>query len=150
MNIEVAVICGSASDKGLMQTTLDVLEKLDIRADLFISSAHRDPDSTAKLVKGLDADGVKVFIAAAGLAAALPGMVAAYTHKPVIGVPVDAGKLGGLDALLSIVQMPKGVPVATLAIGKHGAYNAAVMAGRILALQKPDLYVALEELKRPA
>lgn len=149
MNIKVAVICGSASDKGLMQTTLDVLEKLEIPADLFVSSAHRDPAGTARLVQRLDAGGVQVFIAAAGLAAALPGFVAAYTQKPVIGVPVDAGSLGGLDALLSMVQMPRGVPVATVAIGKHGAYNAAVMAGRILALGNNGLYKALEGLIRP-
>lgn len=150
MNIEVAVICGSISDKGLMQITLDVLKKLEITAELFVSSAHRDPEGTAQLVQRLDARGVQVFIAAAGLAAALPGFVAAYTHKPVIGVPIEASNLGGLDALLSMVQMPKGVPVATLAVGKHGAYNAAVMAGRILALQNNALYKALETLKRPA
>ena len=151
MAMDVAILCGSNSDKPLLQTTIDVLNELGISADLFVSSAHRDPQGTAELVKRLENEGVKVFIAAAGLAAALPGFVAAYTHRPVIGIPVDAGKLGGLDALLSMVQMPKGVPVATVAIGKHGAYNAAVMAARILALARNDseLYQALDRLKNP-
>ena len=151
MAVEVAILCGSNSDKPLLQTTLDVLSELHISAGLFVSSAHRDPRGTADLVRRLEGEGVKVFIAAAGLAAALPGFVAAYTHLPVIGIPVDAGKLGGLDALLSMVQMPKGVPVATVAIGKHGAYNAAVLAARILALAKDDrdLYRALDVLKNP-
>ncbi len=150
MDIRIAVICGSKSDKALMQTTMDVLERLGLSAEMYVSSAHRDPQGTMELVQRLDKAGVEVFIAAAGLAAALPGFVASCTHKPVIGVPVDAGHLQGMDALLSMAQMPRGVPVATVAIGKHGAYNAAVLAGRILALKHggQDLYKALEALKR--
>ena len=150
MGIQIAVICGSNSDKALMQTTMEVLERLGLAAKLYVSSAHRNPQGTMELVKWLDRAGVDVFIAAAGLAAALPGFVASCTHKPVIGVPVDAGQLHGMDALLSMVQMPKGVPVATVAIGKHGAYNAAVLAARILALKQgdQDLYEALDKLKK--
>ncbi len=124
--VDVAVILGSASDRAIADKAIDVLSKNNISYDLQVLSAHRNPDELDAYVKGSEA---KVFITIAGLAAALPGVVAARTKKPVIGVPVSA-KLGGLDALLSIVQMPKGVPVAC--VGIDNGENAAYLAIRIL------------------
>src|SRR5690625_587987 len=116
---------GSDSDLPTMQATLDVLRALEVPFEVRISSAHRTPEATARYVKEADARGCGVFIAAAGLAAHLAGAVAANTLKPVIGVPMEGGPLKGMDALLSTVQMPGGVPVACVAIGKAGAKNAA-------------------------
>ena len=130
----VAVLMGSDSDLPLMQATLSTLKKLGIRYEVKITSAHRTPAATHSYVKDAEARGCAVFIAAAGLAAHLAGAVAGLTLKPVIGVPIDAGPLQGMDALLSTVQMPGGIPVACVAVGKAGAKNAAYLAAQILAL----------------
>jgi len=135
----VAVLMGSDSDLGTMHSTLEILDKLGVPREVKITSAHRTPDATHEYVKDADQRGCAVFIAAAGLAAHLAGTVAGLTRKPVIGVPMDAGPLDGLDALLSTVQMPGGVPVACVAIGKAGAKNAAYLAAQILALSDPSL-----------
>lgn len=130
----VAVLMGSDSDLPTMQATLDVLGSLNISYEVKITSAHRTPDATHAYVKDADQRGCAVFIAAAGLAAHLAGTVAGLTIKPVIGVPMEGGPLKGEDALLSTVMMPGGIPVATVAIGKAGAKNAAYLAGQMIAL----------------
>jgi 5-(carboxyamino)imidazole ribonucleotide mutase len=130
----VAVLMGSDSDLPTMQNTMDVLDKLGVSWEVRITSAHRTPEVTRAYVRDADGRGCAVFIAAAGLAAHLAGAVAALTLKPVIGVPMDGGPLRGEDALLSTVQMPGGIPVACVAIGKAGAKNAAYLAAQILAL----------------
>lgn len=135
----VAVLMGSDSDLPTMQATLDVLASLAIPFEVKITSAHRTPAATHAYVKDADQRGCNVFIAAAGLAAHLAGTVAGLTLKPVIGVPLDAGPLKGMDSLLSTVQMPGGIPVATVAIGKAGAKNAAYLAAQILATADTDL-----------
>jgi len=122
-----------------MQSTLDVLRIFGIRTEVRITSAHRTPERTHAYIKDADGRGCAVFIAAAGLAAHLAGTVAGLTLKPVIGVPMDGGPLNGIDALLSTVQMPGGVPVAGMAIGKAGAKNAGYLAAQILAIQDPAL-----------
>lgn len=139
----VAVLMGSDSDLPVMESTLDVLEKLNIAYEVRITSAHRTPEVTHSYVKDADSRGCSVFIAAAGLAAHLAGAVAAATIKPVIGVPLDAGGLGGMDALLSTAQMPGGIPVASVAIGKPGAKNAAYLAAQIMAVSNPEIGKAL-------
>lgn len=130
----VAIILGSKSDKGHLEATCTLLDEFGIDWELKVLSAHRQPDQLHDYVKGADAGGTKVFITAAGLAAALPGVVSAMTHRPVIGIPVPGGALKGVDALLSIVQMPGGIPVATVGVGSNGSKNAAVLAASILAL----------------
>lgn len=130
----VAVLMGSDSDLGTMQACLDILKKLEIPVEVKITSAHRTPDATHAYVKDAEGRGCAVFIAAAGLAAHLAGTVAGLTLRPVIGVPMDAGPLQGMDALLSTVQMPGGIPVACVAIGKAGARNAGYLAAQMLAL----------------
>ncbi len=135
----VAVLMGSDSDLEVMQTTLKTLSELHIPWEVRITSAHRTPDVTHQYVKDADQRGCAVFIAAAGLAAHLAGAVAALTLKPVIGVPMDAGPLRGQDALLSTVQMPGGIPVACVAIGKAGAKNAAYLAAQIISLFDPEI-----------
>ena len=135
----VAILMGSDSDLPIMQSTLDILDKFSIRYEVKITSAHRTPAATHAYVKDAEARGVAVFIAAAGLAAHLAGTVAGLTIRPVIGVPMDAGPLNGMDALLSTVQMPGGIPVASMPIGKAGAKNAAYLAAQILALSEPQL-----------
>ncbi|CAH9019623.1 5-(carboxyamino)imidazole ribonucleotide mutase [Candidatus Nitrosacidococcus sp. I8] len=135
----VAVLMGSDSDLPVMESTLDVLKTLAIPFEVRITSAHRTPEATAFYVKETDKRGCGVFIAAAGLAAHLAGAVAANTLKPVIGVPMAGGPLNGMDALLSTVQMPGGVPVACVAIGKAGAKNAAYLAAQILSLSDKNL-----------
>ena len=135
----VAILMGSDSDLPVMRSTLEVLDKFSIRKEVKITSAHRTPDATRAYIKDAEARGCAVFIAAAGLAAHLAGAVAATTMKPVIGVPLDAGPLSGIDALLATVQMPGGIPVGTVAVGKAGAKNAAYLAAQILALQDAEL-----------
>ncbi len=135
----VAILMGSDSDLPVLQATFDVLKKLEIPFEAKISSAHRTPEITHAYVKDADERGCAVFIAAAGLAAHLAGAVSAATLKPVIGIPLDAGPLQGLDSLLSTVQMPGGIPVATVAVGKAGAKNAAYLASQIMALSDPEL-----------
>ncbi|AKH21040.1 5-(carboxyamino)imidazole ribonucleotide mutase [Sedimenticola thiotaurini] len=135
----VAVLMGSDSDLPVLQSTMDVLNSLGIPFEAKITSAHRTPDVTHAYVKDADARGCAAFICAAGLAAHLAGTVAGLTLKPVIGIPLDSGPLQGMDALLSTVQMPGGIPVATVAVGKPGAKNAGYLAAQILALSDPDL-----------
>jgi 5-(carboxyamino)imidazole ribonucleotide mutase len=136
---KVAIFIGSISDKDVLQPCSDILTELGIPHLYTVSSAHRTPDRTEKLIRDLEAGGCQVFICAAGMAAHLAGAVAARTTKPVLGVPVNASPLGGLDALLSTVQMPPGFPVGTLAIDKAGARNAAWLAAQILALSDKEL-----------
>jgi len=135
----VAVLMGSDSDLPVMQSTIDVLKSFGIQTEVRITSAHRTPDRTHAYVKDADKRGCAVFIAAAGLAAHLAGTVAGLTLKPVIGVPIDGGPLNGIDALLSTVQMPGGIPVACVAIGKAGAKNAGYLAAQVLALNDPAI-----------
>lgn len=129
----VAVLMGSDSDLPTMQATIDVLDALKIPREVKITSAHRTPDATHAYVRDAESRGAGVFIAAAGLAAHLAGTVAGLTLKPVIGVPLDAGPLNGIDSLLSTVQMPGGIPVACVAIGEAGAKNAGYLAAQMLA-----------------
>ncbi len=140
----VAVLMGSDSDLPVLEASFSVLESLGIPFEARIHSAHRTPETTHEYVTDADARGCGVFIAAAGMAAHLAGAVAANTCKPVIGVPIDAS-LDGLDALLSTVQMPGGIPVASVAIGKAGAKNAAYLAAQILSLGDADLAKRLRE-----
>ncbi|TDJ69843.1 MAG: 5-(carboxyamino)imidazole ribonucleotide mutase [Proteobacteria bacterium] len=135
----VAILMGSDSDLSTMRATLDILEGFAISYEVNIKSAHRTPTETSAYVRDADQRGCEVFIAGAGLAAHLAGAVAAYTCKPVIGVPMDVGPLNGLDALLSTVQMPGGIPVACVAIGQAGAKNAGYLAAQILALNDAEL-----------
>ncbi|MEP2791479.1 MAG: 5-(carboxyamino)imidazole ribonucleotide mutase, partial [Kangiellaceae bacterium] len=128
----VAILMGSDSDWPCMQNTLTILKDLGIRAEVKVTSAHRTPAATHEYVKDAESRGCAVFICAAGLAAHLAGAVAGLTTRPVIGVPMDGGPLKGQDALLSTVQMPAGVPVATVAIGKAGAKNAGYLAAQML------------------
>jgi len=139
----VAVLMGSDSDYQTMQHTIEILDKFGIPREVKITSAHRTPAATHAYVKDADTRGCAVFIAAAGLAAHLAGTVAGLTVKPVIGVPMDGGSLGGIDALLSTVQMPAGIPVACVAIGKAGAKNAAYLAIQMLAGADRNLSGAL-------
>ena len=135
----VAVLMGSDSDLPTMQATLGVLRRFEIPFEVRVTSAHRTPAATHAYVSDADRRGCAVFIAAAGLAAHLAGTLAGLTVRPVIGVPIDAGPLNGMDALLSTVQMPGGIPVASVAIGKAGAKNAGYLAAQILATADPAL-----------
>ena len=141
----VGIVCGSRSDFPVMEKAVEMLGKLDVPCELHANSAHRAPDLLFRFVAGAEASGIRVFIAGAGGAAHLPGVVAAKTMLPVIGVPIPTQVGGGLDSLLSIVQMPKGVPVATVAVG--GAENAALLAAQILALSDPALRTRLEAFR---
>jgi phosphoribosylaminoimidazole carboxylase PurE protein len=132
--IQVLILMGSDSDAAVMSAAGDVLTELGIGWEMTVASAHRSPERVTKLVAEAPGRGVRVFIIGAGAAAHLAGVVAAHTTLPVIGVPIDSSALKGLDALLSTVQMPPGVPVATVAIGKPGATNAGVLAAQMLAL----------------
>jgi 5-(carboxyamino)imidazole ribonucleotide mutase len=135
----VAVICGSRSDLPTLKGTFEVLDSYGIAWEASVISAHRQADALHAYVAEAEAAGVQLFIGAAGLAAHLPGVLASLTGKPVIGIPLDGGALGGADALYSVVQMPPGVPVASVAIGSAGAKNAGHLAARILALGDPDV-----------
>lgn len=137
--MDVAVLIGSESDFEIVREGMDLLKSFGVSFRLEVSSAHRSPERTRKLVIDLEREGAKLFIAVAGKAAHLAGFVAAHTTLPVIGVPVESAGLGGLDALLSTVQMPKGIPVATMGLGKTGATNAALLAIAILSLADPRL-----------
>jgi phosphoribosylamine--glycine ligase len=132
--ISVLILMGSDSDAPVMQAAVDVLREFDIPCEMTVASAHRSPERVMRLVQEAPARGVRLFIVGAGAAAHLGGVVAAHTTLPVIGVPIDSSALKGLDALLSTVQMPPGVPVATVSIGKPGATNAGVLAAQILAV----------------
>lgn len=135
----VAVICGSRSDLPTLKGCFDVLDGFGIEWEASVISAHRQPASLRAYIAEAEAAGVQLFIGAAGLAAHLPGVLASMTARPVIGIPLDGGSLGGADALYAVVQMPPGVPVATVAIGSAGAKNAGHLAARILALADPAL-----------
>ena len=143
----VGIIMGSASDWETMQAAAELLDKFAIAYEVRVVSAHRTPDLLFEYASGARARGLEVLIAGAGGAAHLPGMAAAKTILPVLGVPVQSKSLGGLDSLLSIVQMPAGVPVATFAIGPAGATNAALCAAAILANRHPDIATALESFR---
>ena len=144
----VAVIMGSQSDWPTMQHAVQTLERLDVPHEVAIVSAHRTPDRLAEFARGARSRGLKVIIAGAGGAAHLPGMCAAWTTLPVLGVPVRSEALSGMDSLLSIVQMPGGIPVGTLAIGRAGAVNAGLLAASILSLNDDALAERLEAYKR--
>jgi phosphoribosylaminoimidazole carboxylase PurE protein len=144
----VSILFGSESDRSTMQEAARILDSFGVAHEMEPASAHRSPDRVRELVLGAPARGVEVFIAAAGMANHLAGAVAAHTTLPVIGVPLGGSALGGADALLSTVQMPPGVPVATVAIGSAGAKNAAVLAVQILSLSDAGLRLKLEDLKR--
>ncbi|TAM44968.1 MAG: 5-(carboxyamino)imidazole ribonucleotide mutase [Gammaproteobacteria bacterium] len=139
----VAILMGSDSDLDTMQSCIDTLDKLGVAREVNVLSAHRTPEATHAYVKDADGRGAAVFIAAAGMAAHLAGTVAALTVKPVVGVPMGGGALNGQDALLSTVMMPGGIPVATVAIGKAGAKNAALLAAQMIALSDKDLAARL-------
>lgn len=143
----ISILLGSQSDLGVMEETLSGLRSFGIPHEIVIASAHRSPDRTRQQIRTAESRGVKLFIAAAGGAAHLPGVIAAETTLPVIGVPIDSSSLQGMDSLLSIVQMPGGVPVACMAIGKAGAKNAAVFAAQCLAIQDAPLARRLRRFK---
>jgi 5-(carboxyamino)imidazole ribonucleotide mutase len=143
----VAVICGSRSDLPALAGCFDALDRYEIPWEASVISAHRQPAALAAYVTAAEGRGVRIFVGAAGMAAHLPGVLASLTARPVIGVPLDGGALGGADALYSVVQMPPGVPVATVAIGSAGARNAAHLAARILALGDAVLTARVDEIR---
>ena len=144
----VGVVMGSISDAETMKGCAEVLEELDINHEIKVLSAHRSPDLTREYARTAAARGLEVIIAGAGWAAHLAGFIAAHTVLPVIGVPVDSSPLKGIDALLSTVQMPPGIPVATVSVGSGGARNAAVLAGQILSLKYPPIAERLKSYRR--
>ncbi|HEB9313672.1 TPA: 5-(carboxyamino)imidazole ribonucleotide mutase [Campylobacter coli] len=141
----ISIVMGSKSDYEIMSECAKTLEKFGVKYELIISSAHRSPKRTKEYIKEAEEKGAKVFIAAAGMAAHLAGAVAAYTTKPVLGVPMPGSALASMDSLFSTVQMPGGIPVGTLAVGKAGAKNAAYLAMQILALNDEALAEALKQ-----
>lgn len=143
----VAVVCGSRSDLSTLKGCFDVLDSYGISWEASVISAHRQADALHAYVADAEGSGVQLFIGAAGLAAHLPGVLASLTARPVIGIPLDGGALGGADALYSVVQMPPGVPVASVAIGSAGAKNAAHLAARILALSDPSVRERVEAFR---
>jgi phosphoribosylaminoimidazole carboxylase PurE protein len=144
----VGIMMGSDNDYDIMVEAAKVLRQLDVPFEMIVSSAHRTPERTAEYVRGASERGLKVLIAGAGAAAHLAGVVAAETTLPVIAVPIDATSLQGLDALLAMVQMPAGIPVATMAIGAAGSRNAGIFAARILALENGELAQRLDTFKQ--
>jgi len=142
---KVAIVMGSQSDWPTMKAAAEVLDELEVPYEARIVSAHRTPDRMVAFAKGAEGEGISVIIAGAGGAAHLPGMIASMTHLPVLGVPVQSKALSGMDSLLSIVQMPGGIPVGTLAIGEAGAKNAGLLAASILALGDEDLSERLQD-----
>ena len=146
--MDVGIFIGSESDLEIIKDALELLKSFDASFALEVTSAHRSPERTLKLIRTFEGQGAEVFIAVAGKAAHLAGVVASHTVRPVIGVPVESGGLGGLDALLSTVQMPRGIPVATMGTGKTGASNAALLAVEILGLKKGAFRKKLEEYRK--
>jgi phosphoribosylaminoimidazole carboxylase PurE protein len=144
----VGIVMGSDSDWKVMEKAASVLNELNIPFDVTVSSAHRSPERTTDYSSSARARGLRVIIAGAGAAAHLAGSIAALTTLPVIGVPLDSSSLNGLDALLATVQMPAGVPVATMAVGAAGAKNAAILAAQILAISDPGIESRLEQFKK--
>lgn len=147
-NSKILIIMGSKSDQLTMSKGIEILKKFKIPYEMEICSAHRNPEKTKSLAESAEKKGIKVIIAGAGMAAHLPGVIASYTTLPVIGVPLNASPLSGIDSLFSIVQMPSGVPVATMAIGQAGAKNAAILAIQILALSDEKLKRKLDGFKK--
>lgn len=145
MELSVGIIMGSTSDAAVMEKANTIFEELGIGYESVVSSAHRNPDRTATWARDAAGRGLQVLIAGAGMSAALPGVVAAHTILPVVGVPIASGALNGVDALYSIVQMPPGIPVAT--VGIDNARNAALLAAAILALQNEDVKSALQKYR---
>ena len=148
MSIDVLILMGSDSDAPIMAAAGEALTEFGLTWEMTVASAHRSPARVVRLINEAPARGVKVFIVGAGAAAHLAGVVAAHTTSPVIGVPIDSSALKGLDALLSTVQMPPGVPVATVAIGKPGATNAGVLAAQMIALGDPGVAARLVAYKK--
>jgi len=146
--MKVMIIMGSQTDEAIMKEAQNWLNWFGIENDMIVASAHRNPDKVRDLMVNARNNGYGIVIAAAGMAAALPGVCSAYTSLPVLGVPLDGGLPGGIDALYSIVQMPAGLPVGTLAVGKAGARNAAVLAARILALSDAKVAEKVEAFKQ--
>jgi 5-(carboxyamino)imidazole ribonucleotide mutase len=144
----VLILIGSESDRPVMEKSIATLEKLKVPCRLEVASAHRTPEKVRSLVAEAESADVAVFICGAGMAAHLAGAVAALTVRPVIGVPLAGSELKGLDALLATVQMPRGVPVATVAVGSHGAVNAAILAAQMLAVADSDLHERLQVLRK--
>src|SRR5258706_11652955 len=145
---DVLILMGSDSDAPVMQSAVDALKEFGITSEMTVASAHRSPARVMRLVEEAPGRGVKIFIVGAGAAAHLGGVVAAHTTLPVIGVPIDSSALKGLDALLATVQMPPGVPVATMAIGKAGATNAGILAAQILAVRDKGMAKQLDDYKK--
>jgi phosphoribosylamine---glycine ligase len=148
MKPKVLIIMGSDSDQSVMEGAGEMLEKLGIPFNRTIASAHRTPARAIKIASGAEKKGIEVIIAGAGMAAHLAGIIAAHTIIPVIGVPIDSSPLKGLDSLLSTVQMPPGVPVAAMSIGKPGAKNAAIFAAQILGRKDPEIAKKLKDYKK--
>jgi phosphoribosylamine--glycine ligase len=148
MKPKVLIIMGSDSDLLIMEEAEKVLREFKIPYDITVASAHRSPERTVRLARDAEKKGIEVVIAGAGSAAHLAGVIAAHTILPVIGVPIDSSTLKGIDALLSTVQMPSGIPVATMAIGKAGAKNSAILAAQILRAKDPRLSKTLEAYKK--
>ncbi len=146
--MKVAIVMGSDSDLPVMQKAAEKLKKFEIEFEMTVTSAHRSPDRTRSLIKEFENKGIKVIIAGAGSSAHLAGVIAAETILPVIGVPINSSPLQGFDSLLATVQMPGGIPVATMAIGEAGATNAAVLAAQILALSDKKINNCLNEFKK--
>jgi 5-(carboxyamino)imidazole ribonucleotide mutase len=147
MSSAVCILMGSPNDWQLMREAAGELERLGVRWEAHVASAHRTPERTTRLVRESEQRGVEIFICGAGMAAHLAGVVAAHTIRPVLGVPLPGGLVDGLDALLATVQMPAGIPVATVAVGKAGARNAAVLAAEILALHDAGLAERLRAVR---
>jgi 5-(carboxyamino)imidazole ribonucleotide mutase len=147
MGPQVLVLIGSQSDREAMQGCLDNLDKFGVTHELIVSSAHRSPEKTRVLAEGARRRGVRIIICGAGMSAALPGVVASMTTLPVIGVPLAGSHLSGVDSLHAIVQMPPGVPVATMAIGAAGAKNAAIFAVQILGLSDAEIESRIDDYK---
>lgn len=148
MKPKVLIVMGSDSDLAVMEKTAEVLDGFKIPYKMTVSSAHRTPDRTLKLIKSSEQSGVEIIIAGAGAAAHLAGVIASHTTLPVIGIPIDSSPLNGIDALYSTVQMPPGIPVATMAVGKAGAKNAAIFAAQILGLKDSRIARALKEYRK--
>tara|TARA_B100000446_G_C10288085_1_gene246612 strand:- start:42 stop:524 length:483 start_codon:yes stop_codon:yes gene_type:complete len=147
-NIKVAIIMGSESDAEEMKPASEVLNELGIKNESRVISAHRTPDRLREYILNAEKNGVKVFIGGAGMAAALPGVIAAHTHLPVLGVPIESKSLKGMDSLLSIAQMPPGIPVGTLAIGSAGSINAGLLAASILSVSDQEIESKLKNYRK--
>ncbi len=147
-DIKVAIIMGSESDAEEMKHASEVLNELEIKNESRVISAHRTPDRLREYILNAEKNEVKVFIGGAGMAAALPGVIAAHTHLPVLGVPIESKSLKGMDSLLSIAQMPPGIPVGTLAIGSAGAKNAGLLAAAILSVSNQEIESKLKDYRK--